>query len=246
MKSEDLKYILVSHVKWLNGEDGGKRAYLRGTFLRGANLEGADLRGAYLGHAYLRGADLGDADLRDVDLGHADLRGADLGDAFLRDTNLRGAYLEGTNLRGASLRDADLRGAFLERANLRGAFLRGALLRGASLRDADLEGAKLPHFQIPHGELVVWKKVQGKIVRLRIPKRARRTGSLVGRKCRAEYVVVEWIEGGESVVSNGCGNGSATYTVGKTVYPDNYDPDPRVECSSGIHFFLTREEAEEW
>lgn len=26
--------------------------------------------------------------------------------------------------------------------------------------------------------------------------------------------------------------------------PDKFDPDVRVECSHGIHFFLTREEAE--
>jgi hypothetical protein len=27
------------------------------------------------------------------------------------------------------------------------------------------------------------------------------------------------------------------------IKPDSYDPDPRVECSHGIHFFITKEEA---
>ena len=57
----DLKQILELHKKWLNDEDGGKRANLRGANLCRANLRGADLRGANL-----RGADLSGADLWDV------------------------------------------------------------------------------------------------------------------------------------------------------------------------------------
>ena len=57
----DLKQILELHKKWLNNEDGGKRADLWDADLRGANLSGADLRGADL-----RGADLSGADLWDV------------------------------------------------------------------------------------------------------------------------------------------------------------------------------------
>ena len=69
----DLKQILELHKKWLNNEDGGKRADLRGAnlsgaYLRGANLRGADLRGADLSGAYLSGANLRGADLRGADL----------------------------------------------------------------------------------------------------------------------------------------------------------------------------------
>ena len=87
----DLKQILELHKKWLNYEDGGKRADLRGADLRGADLRGADLRdadlsGAYLSGAYLRGADLRGADLSGADLRDADLSGADLSGANLWDT----------------------------------------------------------------------------------------------------------------------------------------------------------------
>ena len=63
--------VLEKHKKWLNGEEGGQRADLRG-----ADLQHADLREAYLQRAYLKGADLQDADLRGADLKGADLRGA--------------------------------------------------------------------------------------------------------------------------------------------------------------------------
>jgi len=50
------------------------------------------------------------------------------------------------------------------------------------------------------------------------------------------------VEGPEGVaISRGL-----EYRVGELVYPDSYDPDIRVECTHGIHFFLTREEAESW
>lgn len=58
MDNEKLKEILERHRKWLNDEDGGERANLRGANLRGVNLCGADLRGANLRGADLRGADL--------------------------------------------------------------------------------------------------------------------------------------------------------------------------------------------
>ena len=37
-----------------------------------------------------------------------------------------------------------------------------------------------------------------------------------------------------------------TYTAGERIYPDSYNDDWRVECTNGIHFFMTREEAEDW
>jgi hypothetical protein len=135
---------------------------------------------------------------------------------------------------------ADLRGANLCGADLCGASLRGAHLRGAHLRRANLRGANLPPYQITQeGTLTVWKKLSnGALAKLLIPEDAARTASLVGRKCRAERAVV--LEG-EGVSSR---DGRTRYAPGLTVTPDQYDPDPRVECSHGIHFFLTREEAE--
>jgi len=85
---EDLRQMLELHEKWLRGIDGGSRAVLRGTDLRGADLTGADLTGAVLTDTDLRGADLTDTDLRG-----ADLTGADLTGAVLRDAVLTGAVL---------------------------------------------------------------------------------------------------------------------------------------------------------
>jgi hypothetical protein len=175
-----------------------------------------------------------------ADLRGANLQGADLWGANLRDANLQGANFQRANLRGANLQGANLRGA-----NLRGAYLWGADLQGANLRDA-----RLPYFQIPDGDLIVWKKGRnGEIIKLLIPKKAKRTASLVGRKCRAEYAkVLEITKDGKAMESAKCLNNDYDfiYEVGKRVTPDKYDDDIRVECTSGIHFFQTRQEAEEF
>ena len=176
----------------------------------------------------------------------ADLRWANLSRADLRWANLRRANLGGANLRWANLDGANLGGANLDGANLDGANLRWANLGGANLSRADLGGANLENaeglaYQIPQeGELIVWKAVKGGVCKLRVPPEAKRTATPIGRKCRAEWVeVLEAPEDGR-----GLHDSAVIYRAGEIVRPDKYDPDPRVECTHGIHFFQTREEAE--
>ncbi len=187
----------------------------------------------------------------------ADLRGADLQGAYLRGACLRGAYLQGAYLRVADLRGADLQGAYLQVADLRVADLRGADLRGADLRGACLRGAylqdikhdvttKWPWYQLPEGDLIGWKKCNEGIVKLRIPAESKRTASVVGRKCRAEYAVVLETPDHAPAHSRYTKAKPITYIEGETVRPDKYDDNFLVECSGGVHFFATKGEAEEF
>jgi hypothetical protein len=214
-----------------------REAYLRDADFRGANLQGADLQGANL-----QGANLRDANLRDADLRDADLQGADLRDAKVRGANLRDAYLQDANLQGADLRGADLQGAKVQ----------GADLRGADLRDANLQGAKIDYLtmgvqEAPQGELLAYKKVAGHLVLLRIPREAARSCATT-RKYRAEYAEVICIKDldGREVEEVRNEDRGLTYRVGELVFPDSWDEDRWNECSHGIHFFLTEEEARAW
>ena len=186
-----------------------------------------------------------------VDLWGADLKNANLAEANLRGANLRGANLEGANLEGANLRGANLRGADLRWANLRGANLRGADFRDAIFRDAILDGAIFAeNWQIVPRvgqSFTAFKKVRGEIVlELSIPGSARRTSSLIGRKCRANEALVVGVAHG---VANNAGIyrslhcSDFTYEIGKTAREPAFDPDIRIECTTGIHFFMTKEEA---
>jgi uncharacterized protein YjbI with pentapeptide repeats len=182
----------------------------------------------------------------------ADLQGAYLRGADLQGADLRGAYLRGADLRGAYLRGADLRGADLRGAYLRGADLQGAYLQGADLQGADLQGADGIGLNCPEtGSFIGFKKAYTNqkrvIVKLQITEDAKRS-SATSRKCRCSKAVVleiSDIAGVETDIQEAHSGHDTNfiYRVGETVTVDNFDEDRWNECSTGIHFFITRKEA---
>ena len=179
--------------------------------------------------AYLSGADLRKADLR-----KADLSGADLSGAYLSGANLGGANLGGANLGDADLRDAYLGGAYLWRADFGGAQYN--------------EKTSFLAFVCPEeGDFIAWKKVGEVIVKLRIPSEAKRS-SATTRKCRCEFAEVLELQNldgtpykDDKVVNDNYVE--TIYKVGEIVHPDSWDDNRWNECSHGIHFFITRDEA---
>ena len=169
--------------------------------------------------------------------------------------NLSGANLSGADLYGADLYGADLSGANLYRANLSGANLSGADLYRANLYGANLSGADLSGVEgaelaiaktriLPEGSIIGYKKVSTPtgpgIVTLHIPAAARRSHAF-GRKCRCEFAEV--VEAPEGAYTDQYGP-RTEYKVGEIVKSDKWDENWMNECSNGIHFFITREEAE--
>ena len=162
--------------------------------------------------------------------------------------SLRGAILEcvkfGRNLSGADLSGADLS---------------GAILYGTDLSRANLSGAKEADYAIAQtrilaeGTIYGYKKVSTPngtgVVKLLIPEYAKRS-SAFGRKCRCEYAEV--IEAPDGAYTEEHGprteeHGPRTeYRVGEVVKPDKWDDNWQEECSHGIHFFITRLEAENY
>ena len=138
---------------------------------------------------------------------------------------------------GVDLRGADLSGVDLRRADLRGADLSGVDLRRAR-NIPPIAAART--LITPAGEIIGWKKLSGGVIcKLSIPSDAKRHNA-TGRKCRAEYAIVLEGEGASTH------DETFVYRVGRTVRPTTpFDDDRWNECASGIHFYLTREEAEE-
>jgi len=231
MTKDELKQVLAVHAKWVRGEVGGVQA----------NLSGADLRSADL-----RSADLRSADLSGANLSIASLYGTNLSGANLSIASLYGADLSGANLSGANLRSADLYGANLSGANLRSANLSGANLYGANLKDTrDAQYVLAQSSILPEtGPIWGWKKCQnGVLVKLVVGNTAKRSHA-TGRKCRAEHVkVLEVIGAGVGISVY---DPNVQYRVGQIVRCDKWNEDRWTECGGGIHFFLTRIEAERY
>ena len=249
MNGEEIRIVLEKHEKWLNNELGGIRVDLREVDLYGVDLNGTNLYGANLIKADLRVAYLIKADLREATLIRANLSGADL-----KEANLSGAILSGANLYGVDLRGADLIGTNLSGADLSGANLRGANLRGANLRGAKNIPSYVCHLVCPEeGSFIGFKKAYATvpdsreaIVKLLITEDAKRS-SATTRKCRcdkAKVISITSLDGKENfTTAYSYYDRIFQYTVGQTVIIDDFDEDRWNECSTGVHFFITREEA---
>ena len=206
MDKQELKNILDKHLKWIRGENGGKRADLSGANLFGANLSRANLSGANLS-----GANLFEANLFEANLFRANLSGADLFEANLSRANLSGAN-------------------YIEKA----------------------KNLFYPIACPEIGAFVGWKKARVKtsghecIVKLEITEDAVRS-SAAGRKCRcskATVLEIQDLEGNvleQAAVSDRDCNFS--YIPGTVVSVLDFDENRWNECSTGIHFYITREEA---
>ena len=219
----NLEEILDKHEKWVNGEEGGEKADLSDTDLR---------------HVDLRGRNLRSVNLRSADLSYASLSYADLSYADLIDTDLFHVDLSCTNLSNANLNRADLSATNFNNANL----------KYANLKDIKYnECTSFFALQCPEkGSFIGYKKARGKIVELLITEDSKRS-SATTRKCRCSKAKVLSITNAENteeyneVIS--FHDKSFVYKVGEIVEVKDFDENRWNECSTGIHFFLTREEA---
>lgn len=251
MDKNELQEILKQHQLWLNN-NGGEKINLQGADLRDIDLRKANLRGANLQGVRLWGADLSFANLS-----YANLRDADLHNVNLYDANLHYADLCKTDLSYADFGWANLNCTELSYANLYGADLLDANLSGANLNGAILDNVKYNEntsffaLQCPEeGSFIGYKKARGHIVKLEILSDAKRS-SATTRKCRcsaAKVLSITTFDGkddGTQFISSGR-DSNFVYRVGEIVRVDDFDENRWNECSTGIHFFITRNEAVEY
>ena len=218
---EELKEILEQHKLWLgSNEEYGKRADLIGADLTYSILSGANLSGANLTGADLTRAHLTFADLTRANLTHANLSGVDLTWADLSYAILSGANLSGANLYRADLSGADLTNTILDEKE--------QCRKGIVLTEP----------------IVGYKKASGgKIITLEIPIGAK-VFSINNNKRRTNKAKVINMQGETELIS--IHDNDFKYHVGDEIEIKDFDERYNVECASGIHFFLTREEAEKY
>ena len=192
---------------------GGKRANLRC-----ANLENADLEYVNLKYADLKYANLSNTDLRYTDLRYTNLSHADLSYSNLSNSNLSNANLSNADLSSANLKDI--------KTNIH--------TIGYNLACPE------------EGSFIGYKKANGCIVKLLILEDAKRSSATTS-KCRcnkAKVLDIENIETGKKVNEiNSNYDINFIYRVGEIVHVDNFDNNRWNECSTGIHFFINKENA---
>lgn len=227
INQEELNKILKEHELWVKGK-GGKRADLRC-----ANLENADLEYVNLKYADLKYANLSNTDLSNTDLRYTNLRCVDLRYTDLRYTNLSHADLSYSNLSNANLSNANLSNADLSSANLKDIKTNIHTI-GYNLACPE------------EGSFIGYKKASGCLIELLILEDAKRSSATTA-KCRcdkAKVLEIRDIKTGKKVNKvNSDYNVNFIYEVGEIIHVDDFDNNRWNECSTGIHFFVNKENA---
>lgn len=129
-----------------------------------------------------------------------------------------------------------------------GLAVKWAIKNKANLTGANLTRAKNAELVIartrilPEGAIIGWKKCKGDVlVKLRIPEEAKRSHAF-GRKCRAEFADVLEVVGAETGISEH--DRKTEYKAGQRVTCHEWGENWQEEYSGGIHFYITRDEAE--
>ena len=212
------------------------------------------------GQMYVVGdIELRDADLSDFDLSHMDFTLSIFKNVCFDRANLSHSSIENALFENCTFRGTDFRYANMKTCAMRYNDLTGANIEGADLFAAVLEYAKLDG--IIHNEETKWFKMHcpetgpflgykkcfnNRLVQLLIPADAKRT-SATRNSCRCSKAKVLTIKSFDykeefdeawSLVDE-----HFVYRKGQWVEVPDFNEDRWQDSTTGIHFWLTREEA---
>ena len=227
-----LEEILERHLHWLNRDCENwedMQADLRYADLRYADLRYTDLRNANMSYANMRYANMRNANVSYANMSYADMR----------NTNMSYANMSYADIRSVDMRYANMRSVDMRNVNMIGVDMIGANMKGADMRGVDRlkKGIKLSE------PIIGWKKCKNNVlVKLEIPRGAI-VFSINNKKCRTDKAKVLEIIGADRAYSN---YKFFCYYVGDIIEIFNFNCEYNVECAEGIHFFRTREEAENY
>lgn len=183
-------------------------------------------------------------------------------DAKISKTKFQQMYTPGLRFVGATLTHCMFGDVNMQRCDFDHANLIDCRFNRVNFYEVDFVSTKLKnvyvdfssaffHLQCPEkGAFIAWKKLaSGCIAKLEIPASAKRS-SATTLKCRASKAKVLAIyndKGRKILQGKSAYDDDFVYNVGATVTPkDPFDLNRWKECTSGIHFFLTRQLAEEY
>ena len=198
--------------------------------------------------------DLSGWDLSGIDFTLSSFRNVDLSGADLSRSTVENVLLDGCSVKGAVFRDADMKTASMRCCDMTGCDIRGADLFGAVLEHAKLDGiisdeeTRWFRMHCPkEGAILGYKKcVNDRLVQLLIPADAKRTSAtLPSCRCsKAKVLTIKSFDSAEefdeawSLVDE-----NFVYHKGEWVEVLDFNEDRWMDSATGIHFWMTREEA---
>jgi hypothetical protein len=196
-------------------------------------------------------------DLSDIDFSLSAFHRVRFDEADLTNSSVVNALFDECTLRRTNFRHADLECAVLRYADMTGCSIEGANLYGAVLEHAKLDGiisdeeTKWFRLRCPEqGAFLGYKKCfNGRLVQLLIPADAKRTSAtLPSCRCsRAKVLTIKSFDYKERYKEAwSLADDNFVYRVGEWVEVKDFNEDRWMDSTTGIHFWMTREEAKNY
>lgn len=202
----------------------------------------------------LKDADLSGWDLSNVDFNWSDFQNVIFDHASFQNSIVSNTFFPGCSLRNVNFKNADLQCALLRFCDLSGSDISGANLYCAVLENAVLddiksdENTKFYRLYCPEeGAFLGYKKCfNNRLVQLLIPADAKRTSATLN-SCRcnkAKVLTIKSFDYTESYTEAwSLVDPTFFYRVGEYVEVKDFNEDRWMDSTTGIHFWMTREEA---
>lgn len=246
---KELDYLIDKHEIWLKNPEKGNRLILDKCDLSSLNIKNRNLKRARFYNCNMNGMRISYCDMSY---------------AGFYSSNMKRIFFENCNFFNETFYENNLREACFLRCRLINIELRSSNFSRAKIKDCELKniatdsGTSFYSLQCPEeGSFIGFKKanileVSGEIieviVKLQITEDSLRS-SATSRKCRcskAKVLSISYLDGTEcpeGTIAHSHYNSNFTYKVGDILEIKNFDKNRWEECSTGIHFFITREEA---
>ncbi len=202
----------------------------------------------------LKDADLSGWDLSNVNFNWSDFQNVIFDHASFQNSVVSNTFFPGCSLKNVNFKNADLQGALLRYCDLSGSDISGANLYCAVLEYAVLddiksdENTRFYRLYCPEkGAFLGYKKCfNDRLVQLLIPADAKRT-SATRNSCRcnkAKVLTIKSFDYTESYTEAwSLVDPAFFYRVGEYVEVRDFNEDRWMDSTTGIHFWMTREEA---
>ena len=276
MTQEEFNKILEEHAKWLSNKGGKRMVLenvsLDGLDLSQADMSFAifhdvsiihsDLSDASFDNAFIYDTTFDDSDLMQASFigsvlrlcyfKNAKLRHACFNDSALYDCSLYKVDSTAANFYASMMHSCEFANVDFTKSDMTNTKIRTyGFCHDVCFDDVDFDGADLdmPLIKGQFGKILKRKMIGWKtcadyvLVKLEIPAGAV-VFSISGKKCRTNKAkVIEIIGAKEGRSMRNC---NFIYRKGRTYVIDDFNLKYNTTCSTGIHFFKTKKEAEEY
>lgn len=247
IKNCDMENVDMSNTEILNTTIAYSN--MENATLASADMINANMTEVYMPRSNLYKAIIYESTMRDCDIEESNFEQVTLRYSIVKNCNLEKSNMTKADLPFSDMLDCKLTFANLQNANVCYANLTRTRLTGANLTNL-IWNSNTANFGMncpEEGSFIGFKRAGMYIVKLEILADAKRSSS-TSRKCRcsaAKVLSITNLDGSEAAVTEVASDFDSTfiYRVGEIVSSYSFDENRWKQCATGIHFFITRDEA---